>query len=222
QHVDHRYFRSHDLLDVDNYADLIALQLQKFTRIAHLHLGVYFSPFEAVDIHREDHLSHHPIQDSREYVDHILYHSTAHFNADWANQHPDIPPPDTDIDRLAPRDLWRKECADCVHQWTRSSECAERRAASILAARVGTLHSVSFASFVAEGRTAPSEWKVSRVVEYPSSGKRKNIDQDARRADEYPQDTLLYSYTKRPSEGCSSRVPLIFRRNGAEWVTGPV
>ncbi|KAG8716547.1 hypothetical protein FRC09_015610 [Ceratobasidium sp. 395] len=220
QHMDHPYFRSHDLLDVDNYADLIALQLQNFPRIAHLHLGVYFTPFEVVSIHRVDHLSHHPIQDSREYVDYILHHSVAHFNANWAAQHPDIPPPDTNIDRLASRDLWQKECPDCAQRWAGPSERAERRAASILAVRVGTLHSVSFASFVTERRTAPSEWKVSRVVEYPSSGERKSIDQDTWRADEYPQDALLYSYTRRPGEACSSRVPLTFRKDGAAWVTG--
>ncbi|KAG9123681.1 hypothetical protein FRC07_014290 [Ceratobasidium sp. 392] len=217
QEADHHYFRLHDLPEAEGYAELIALQLQGLTRIEHLHLGVYFTPFEAVTAHRVDHTAHHPIQDSWEHIDHILFRSVAHFNADWSAKYPDIPPPDTNIDRLAPLALWERQCPECIQEWAQHSQQAERRAASILAARVGTLRSVSFASFVGDRRTAPSKWSVSRVVEDPCSGQRVNADQDARRLVEYPADALLYSYTKRPGEPCSSRVPLIFRQSDGGW-----
>ncbi|KAG8682195.1 hypothetical protein FRC08_015131, partial [Ceratobasidium sp. 394] len=175
EQIGHHYLKTHELSEVDQYATSLARELQDLPRIKRLHLGVYLTPFQAVTDHRvrADHIEHHCAQDSREYIDHINIHNVANFDAEWAAHHQGIPAPDTAIDKLAPLKLWEKPCPVCVDEWTNNSERAERRAASILALHVPTLCSVSFASFVAERRTAPSEWKIqSRVIEYPSTGER--------------------------------------------------
>ncbi|KAG9080110.1 hypothetical protein FRC06_007074, partial [Ceratobasidium sp. 370] len=200
EQADHHYLRTHESPGVDQYANSVAQELQGFSRIKRLHLGDYLTPFQAVTRHRTqvDHIAHHSVRDATEYIDHVSFHSVMHFNAAWAVQHPDIPPPDTTIHRLAPLELWSEACPACMDEWADAIELAERRAASILAMRVLTLCSVSFASFVAERRTAPSEWVVSRVVEYLSTGERVNISPGAQLLADYPEDARLYVYTKRP------------------------
>ncbi|KAG8683833.1 hypothetical protein FRC08_014046 [Ceratobasidium sp. 394] len=209
---DHHYFKGEDLSAVTAYAESISAPLRGLPRIEQVHLGAYFIPFRAVTTHRTHpaHIPHHHVTDSRTYVDHISVHNEAHFTASWAAQHPGIPQPDLTRDRLAPRELWEKECPECAQDWSDAVERAERRAASILAARVFTLRTVSFASFLADKRTAPSEWEVSRtVVEC-----RQVLDTQRLTM----VDARLYVSTKRPGAPCSSRVWQAFRRYGAEWV----
>ncbi|KAG8742430.1 hypothetical protein FRC10_001444 [Ceratobasidium sp. 414] len=165
-----------------------------------------------------NHIAHHSAKDAREYIDHIDFQNVIHFNADWAIRHPGIPPPDTTIDRLAPLELWEKACPACAEEWAGAIKLAERRAASILALRARTLSSVSFASFVAERRTAPSEWAVSRVVEYVSTGGRTKLNPGAQFLAEYPEDARLHVYTKRRGAHCSLRVAQVFRWSAEGWV----
>ncbi|KAG9123682.1 hypothetical protein FRC07_014291 [Ceratobasidium sp. 392] len=215
--VDHHYIKGEDLVAATTYAESVSVSLRDLPRIKKVHLGVYFIPFRAITTHRAHpaHIYYHPVQDSRVYIDGVRFHSVAHFNADWIIRH-HIPPPNTGIDRLASLALWKKECPRCVQEWNKCSERAERRAASVLAARVPTLCSVSFASFVVDRRTAPTEWEVSRKIE-PISTEQGQADPNVPHLGGYPGDARLYVYTKRPGEPSSRQVAQVFRRFGAEW-----
>lgn len=72
----------------------------------------------------------------------------------------DGPPVNNAFPRLADRALWDARCPACENALALRIQEAERRAAAVLATRVLSLHTVSFASFLSDKRIRPSTWEV--------------------------------------------------------------
>ncbi|QRW02285.1 F-box-like domain-containing protein [Ceratobasidium sp. AG-Ba] len=213
--TDHaHYMRGHELVDAENYARTISLSLPGLSCLERLHLGVYFAPFEAVVTHRSDHVEHHTVEDSTEWFDGTNIQNNAHFNAIWNAKYPNLPPPNTEIPRLADQKLWMSSCPRCVEEWSTKTEQAERLVASFLAIKCWSLKNVSFCSFVADKRIDPSEWEVCRakIVRPPSAPIETHTAPS-----EYPEGTLVYVRTKRPGTPCAEGRYLIFRWSGTDW-----
>ncbi|QRW02282.1 hypothetical protein RhiLY_01279 [Ceratobasidium sp. AG-Ba] len=202
-HHDH-YMKGANVVEVIECARVLVSGIRDLVHLRNLHIGYYFVPFEAANTHRSagDHVRYHSIKDSDKWIDGVHTQSIVQFNAKWAADHPGIPPPNVHLPRLADRRLWSKSCPRCIEQWLEVSERAERVAASVLAAELPQLETVSFSSFAAEQRVAPSEWVVGRVgVPFSPSGEQQ-----------------AWIRTKRPGTPCSTGKHLLFRLSGTRWI----
>lgn len=134
-----------------------------------LHLGDYLTGYNAITTHRLDHKRYHPIHDClSDFTPSI--HSSLHLAAVRANEPDNGPPINDNFPRLADRELWDADCPACEKGLSSWIEVAERRAAAVLATRVPSLHSISFASFLSDKRICPSIWEV-RLHGEDESGK---------------------------------------------------
>ncbi|QRV88138.1 F-box-like domain-containing protein [Ceratobasidium sp. AG-Ba] len=188
------------------YVMTIIPELRDMPNLKILHIGSYFVPFEAITAHRfsEEHMRHHPraFGDSTEWFDGIHIQNVAQFQAKWSIENPGYPFPNTELAPLAARELWTTPCPPCIERWSKTSEGAERSAASLLAAEIPSLELVSFGSFVAEHRRTPSEWSIGRIHAAPSPDGNERV----------------WIRTKHPYAPCSSSVRLMFEQSGSSWV----
>ncbi|QRW02280.1 F-box-like domain-containing protein [Ceratobasidium sp. AG-Ba] len=205
QSEDHEhYLKGVNVVEAMDYAKTIASEVRDLLCLRHIHIGLYFVPLEAVTAHRSlaDHTRYHCIKDCTKWVDGVRIQSAVQFNAKWAADHPGVPPPNVDLPRLANRGLWATPCPRCIEQWSEVSGRAERAAASMLAAELPQLETVSFSSFVTEGRVAPSEWAVRRFESSPSPDGEEQV----------------WIGTERPGTQRSLGKGLLFRQSGTGWI----
>ncbi|QRV88120.1 kinase domain protein [Ceratobasidium sp. AG-Ba] len=201
------YMIGHQIGEVNAYAEKVAFALRNLHNLEYVHLGVYFTMFWATVYHRSafNHIKYHPIQDSKRWLDRLDLQDPHDFEAAWMSQHPNVPPPNIRLPCLADRSLWQTICPPCIDRWGTPVERAERLAASVLAVNCPWLKTISFASFVAEGRVKPSEWEVRQSgPTFPSEDMK-----DLGRA-EYPEGTRVQVYTKRPETSDEFSEHLVF------------
>lgn len=139
----------------------VASLFEGVPKLRTLHIGVYLTPIEAVWAHRVDHRKLHPIHDAMRHANPEGVHNHLHQVAlAMANGEDPEPPINYNYPPLAKKEIWDAPCVECDKRFKAPAEQAEMRAASVLAARVWSLRSVSFASFTSPGRVGPSSWEV--------------------------------------------------------------
>ena len=122
---------------------------------------MYLTPIEAVWAHRVDHRKLHPVHDAMRHANPEGVHNHLHQVALATAMGEDPEPPiNYNYPPLAKKEIWDAPCSECVKRFKAPAELAEMRAASVLAARVWSLRSISFASFTSPGRVGPSAWEV--------------------------------------------------------------
>lgn len=144
---------------------LVASELRSMRHFRTLHLGTYMTDNSAIWIHRWNHKKYHPIEDRLYYYPPTSVHSNLHLIAMQANE--DGPPINTNYPRPADRKLWARHCPECVKAYASPAEILERRVSSLIASAVCSLRTISFASFVSEGRLDSSSWEISRSHRSP-------------------------------------------------------
>ncbi|KAF8595410.1 hypothetical protein BDV93DRAFT_564390 [Ceratobasidium sp. AG-I] len=157
----HTYMRSHNVTDATNYAVPMSSLVQRLPKLEILHLGDYHTNFSAVMIHRMNHQKYYPTRNQPNNFD-----PTVH----TAGEDDDGPPVNDNVPPLAPRGPWDPHCPTCKQRFASKTEEAERRAVAVLATRVWSLRTISFASFFSDRCVGPSSWEIRRRGE-DASGK---------------------------------------------------
>ncbi|CAE6474748.1 unnamed protein product [Rhizoctonia solani] len=199
-HNRHPYLVGHQPEGVVRHAATLANYIKGFPHLEHFHINHYMVDLASVFRHRLDHKQHHP-QGHHDCTDpfdglrtrtHNLLHLAAQASDDAPPINPRIPLP-------ADKALWKVHCPLCKHELEALIENAERLEASLLSAKHPSLKSVSFASFLSEGRTAPSEW----IVEREYNGDRLFV---------WTRQLAVARARARARERC------VFERLGTRWV----
>lgn len=116
-----------------------------------------------------------------------------------------------DAIRLADRELWAEPCPQCEYDLKVPIDAAERRAASILAARIPSLRMVSFANFLTDKRIRPSHWQIGREIQ--GRDQKWTPVETMEPPDEYLTDTRLSVSTQGPGRS-HTRHHVFVNRNG--------
>ncbi|KEP52065.1 putative F-box-like domain protein [Rhizoctonia solani 123E] len=197
----HPYLIGYQLGGVVDHAATLASYITGLPHLEHFHINHYLVGLDSVFRHRLDHKRHHPHghRDRTDPSDRTTTHGTTTHNLLHlaAQASDDTPAIDHRIPRPAEKALWAALCPRCKRELEEPIENAERLEASLLSAKHQSLKSISFASFLSEGRTAPSEWTVAR---------------------EYNGDHLVV-WTQRPVVGRPlPRYRHEFERRGTQWI----
>ncbi|KAH7343224.1 hypothetical protein B0J17DRAFT_713417 [Rhizoctonia solani] len=155
----HDYLVGHRREGVLGYAAALADRIEGLHYLEHVHAHCYLTNSDSIFRHRLDHKRYHPLghHDRMDPIDGVTMHNLIHFAALTPQ---DAPPINPSVPRLAEKKVWEVPCSQCKSELENLIEPAERLAASLLSARRKSLKSVSFPSFLSQGRTAPSEWMV--------------------------------------------------------------
>ncbi|KAG8765819.1 hypothetical protein FRC12_007275 [Ceratobasidium sp. 428] len=146
---------------VEAYAGAVGNLIKNVPKLRVVHIGVYLTPIEAVWAHRVDHRKLHPVVDSMRHENPEGVHNHLHQVAlAAANGEDPDPPVNYNYPPLARKEIWEAPCSACENRFRQPAEEAEMRTAAVIAARVWSLRTVSFASFTSPGRVGASAWEV--------------------------------------------------------------